>query len=138
MSLHIMLHLALCNIVRILNLNLLENVDKGVIWPKWQEGIQSMLNSLSKREVFKHVVQTPNGIKHVGYKWVFVRKRNEKNEVQRYKARLVAQGFSQRPGVDYEETYSPIMDAITYHYLISFGVHEKLGMHLMDVVTSYL
>ena len=67
-----------------------------------------------------------------------MRKRNEKNEIQRYKARLVAQGFSQRPGVDYEETYSPVMDAITLHYLISFIVHEQLEMHLMDVVTTYL
>ena len=67
-----------------------------------------------------------------------MRKRNEKNEIQRYKARLVAQGFSQSPGVDYEETYSPVMDAITLRYLISFTVHEQLGMHLMDVVTAYL
>ena len=43
----------------------------------------------------------------------FFRKRNENNEVVRYKARLVAQGFSQRPCVDFEETYSPVMDGIT-------------------------
>ena len=56
----------------------------------------------------------------------------------RYKARLVAQGFSQRPGIDFEETYSPVMDGITFRYLISLAVHEKLNMHLMDVVTAYL
>ena len=63
-------------------------------WPKWQEEIQQELNSLAKREVFGPIVQTPNEFKPVGYKWIFVRKRNEKNEIQRYKARLVAQGFS--------------------------------------------
>ena len=67
-----------------------------------------------------------------------MRKRNEKNEIQRYKARLVAQGFSQRSGVDYEETYSPVMDVIALRYLISFTVHEQIEMHLMDVVTTYL
>ena len=67
-----------------------------------------------------------------------MRKRNEKNDIQRYKARLVAQGFFQRPSTDYEETYSPLMDAITLRYLISFTVHEQLEMHLMDVVTAYL
>ena len=72
--------------------------------PKWQEAIQSELNSLAKREVFGPIVQTPNGIKPVGYKWIFVRKRNEKNEIQMYKACLVAQGFSQRSDVNYEET----------------------------------
>ena len=51
------------------------------------------LNSLMKRKVFGLIVQTPKGVKSVGYKWVFVRKRNENNETIRYKARLVAQGF---------------------------------------------
>ena len=74
----------------------------------------------------------------MGFKWVFVHKRNENNEVTRYKARFVAQGFSQRPDIDYEETYSPVVDAITLRYLISLIVCENLDMHLMDVVTAYL
>ena len=50
----------------------------------------------------------------------------------------MAQGFSQRPGIDYEETYSLVMDAITFRYLISLAVSEGLDMRLMDVVTTYL
>jgi len=50
----------------------------------------------------------------------------------------VAQGFSQRPGADYEETYSPVMDVITFRYLISLVVFEKLNVQLVDVVTAYL
>ena len=50
----------------------------------------------------------------------------------------MAQGFSQRPGINYEETYSPVMDAITFRYLISLTVSEGLDMRLMDVVTAYL
>ena len=53
-----------------------------------------IINSLIERDVFGPVVLTPKGVKHVGYKWVFVRKRNENNEIIRYKARLVAQCFS--------------------------------------------
>ncbi|CAL2260333.1 unnamed protein product [Prunus armeniaca] len=107
-------------------------------WPKWKDAIKVELNSLEKRGVFGPVVQTPQGVKPVGYKWVFTRKRNEKNEIARYKARLVAQGFSQRLGIDYEETYSLVMDAITFRYLISLAVSEKFDMRLMDVVTAYL
>ena len=107
-------------------------------WIKWKDAIQAELNSLNKRNVFGPIVLTPETVKPVGYKWVFIRKRNEKNEVVRYKARLVAQGFSQRPGIDYEETYSPVMDAITFRYLISLAVSENLEMRLMDVVTAYL
>ena len=75
--------------------------------------------------MFRPVARTPDNVKPVGYKWVFVRKRNEKNKVVRYKARLVAQGFSQRPGIDYDETYSPVMDTITFRFLISMAVSEK-------------
>ncbi|KAK2389045.1 putative mitochondrial protein [Trifolium repens] len=107
-------------------------------WPKWKGAIEAELNSLHKRQVFGPVVRTPEGVKPVGYKWVFVRKRNENGEIVRYKARIVAQGFSQRPGVDYDETYSPVVDATTFRYLISFIAHEGLNMRMMDVVTTYL
>jgi len=53
-------------------------------------------------------------------------KHNEKNEIVKYKARLVAQSFSQRPGIDYEKTCSPVMDVITLHLLISLAVTENL------------
>ena len=56
----------------------------------------------------------------------------------RYKAWLVAQGFSQRPEIDYDETYSPVMDTITFRFLISMVVSERFEMRLMDVVTAYL
>jgi hypothetical protein len=84
--------------------------------PMWKEAIQAELNSLVKREVFGPVVQKLEGVMPVGYKWVFVRKRNEKYEIMRYKVRLVAQGFSQRLGIDYEETYAPVMEAITFRF----------------------
>ncbi|GJW52752.1 disease resistance CC-NBS-LRR class family protein [Tanacetum coccineum] len=107
-------------------------------WNKWKEAMQAELNSLNKRKVFGRIVLTPEVVKPVGYRWVFIRKRNENDEVIRYKARLVAQGFSQRPGIDYEETYSPVMDAITFRYLISLTISENLDMRLIDVVIAYL
>jgi hypothetical protein len=61
------------------------------------------LNSLAKHEVFELVVQTPKCVSPVRYKWIFVRKCNEKNEIVRYKAKLAAQGFLQKLGIDYEE-----------------------------------
>ena len=103
-----------------------------------ERGNAGELHSLMKRDVFGLVVQTPTSIKPVGNKWVLVPKRNENNDIIRYKARLLAQGFSQRPGIDYEETYSPVMDAITFLFLISLAVSEELDMHLMDVITAYL
>ena len=69
---------------------------------------------------------------------MFFRKQNEKNEVMRYKVRLVAQGFSQKLGIDYDETYSPVIDTITFCFLISMVVSERLEIRLMDVITAYL
>ncbi|RVW79949.1 Retrovirus-related Pol polyprotein from transposon TNT 1-94 [Vitis vinifera] len=84
-----------------------KNVDIEMIGQNGKK-LYRELNSLTKREVFGPVVQTPEDVKPVGYKWVFVRKRNENNEIIRYKARLVAQ------------------------------VSEGLDMRLMDVITAYL
>ena len=83
-------------------------------------------------------IPIPPSIFPVGYKWVFVRKRNENNEVVRYKARLVAQRFTQRPGIDFNETYSPVISGITFRFLISLAVQNHLSVQLMDVVTAYL
>jgi hypothetical protein len=56
----------------------------------------------------------------------------------RYKARLVAQGFTQRPDIDFNETYSLVMNGITFQYLISLATQKHLSLQLMDVVTAYL
>jgi hypothetical protein len=58
--------------------------------------------------------------------------------VVRYKARLVAQCFTQRPEVDFNETYSSVMNGITFQYLISLAIQKYLSLQLMDVVTAYL
>ena len=50
----------------------------------------------------------------------------------------MVQGFSQRPGIYYEETYAPVMDAITFKFLISLVITENLDMRLMNVVTANL
>ena len=86
------------------------------------------MRSLAKRGVFTAAIPTPPNVFPVGAKWVFVRKRNENNEVVRYKARLVAQGFTQRPGIDYDETYSPVMSGTTFRYLISLAVKMNLSI----------
>jgi hypothetical protein len=83
-------------------------------WNKWKEAIEVELNSLKKRKMFTDVIPTPPRTFPVEFKWIFVWKRNENSEVIRYKVRLVAYGFTQRPGVDFNETYSSVMNRITF------------------------
>jgi hypothetical protein len=84
------------------------------------------------------VIPTPPWTYPVGFKWVFIQKQNENNEVVRYKAKLAAQVFTQRPGIDFNETYSPIMNGITFRYILSLTTQNCLSLQLMDVVTAYL
>jgi hypothetical protein len=56
----------------------------------------------------------------------------------RYKVRLVAQGFTQRPDIDFNKIYSLVMNRITFQYLISLATQKRLSLQLMDVVTVYL
>lgn len=107
-------------------------------WPEWEKAINLELDSLIERQVFGPIVPTPPNGKPVGYKWTFVKKTNAKGEVSRYKARLVAKGYTQIPGRDYDLTYSPVMDSITYRLLIGFALSHNLKMQQMDVVTAYL
>jgi hypothetical protein len=76
--------------------------------------------------------------KLVGHKLIFVRKRDAQGNVARYKVRLVAQGFTQRPELDFEFTYSPVMDSGTFRYLLGMAVQFTLETQFLDVVTAYL
>jgi hypothetical protein len=62
-------------------------------WNKWKDAIETELNSLKKRKVFTNMIPTPPRNFPVGFKWVFVRKRNKNNDVVRYKVRMFPQGF---------------------------------------------
>ena len=103
-------------------------------WPKWKDAIQEELDSLAKHEVFESIVQVPEDVNPVGYKWVFVLKYNEKNEVVRYKARLVALEFSQKSGIDYEGTYSLVMDSIIFRFLISLTILKDFILAYTDLL----
>jgi hypothetical protein len=74
------------------------------------------------------MIPTPSIIFPVGFKWVFIRKKNKNNEVVRYKVMLVAQEFMQRPDIDFNETYSPIMNGMIFRYLISLAIQNHLSL----------
>ena len=82
------------------------------------------MESLHRNNVWD-LVQLPSHRKVVGSKWVFKRKINANGDVERYKARLVAQGCTQRFGVDYEETFSPIVRFESIRMLMALGVQHN-------------
>jgi hypothetical protein len=97
------------------------------------------LASLNKSKLFTEAIPTPPKVFHVEFKRVFLHKQNENNKVVRYKAKVVEeQGFTQRPDIDFNETYSLVMSGTTFCYLLSLAVQNRLSMQLMDAMTTYL
>jgi len=84
------------------------------------------------------MVRTPEGVKSVGYIWILRKNQIKNDEIVRYKAQLVAQGFPQNLILIFEKTYSLILDATTLQYLIILVAQQSLHLHLMDEVTTDL
>lgn len=76
-------------------------------WPDWERAIQEELLTLKTAGTWV-LVDAPKNVNIVGSKWVFRAKKDADGRIARYKARLVAQGFSQVEGVDYFDTYAPV------------------------------
>ena len=72
-----------------------------------------------------NMVDLPEDRKAVGSKWVFKRKRDADGNVERYKARLVAQGFTQNNGIDYDETFSPVVRSESIRTIIALAAKHK-------------
>lgn len=103
----------------------------------WRLAMQDEYDSLIKNNTWI-LTQLPPGRKVIKNKWVFKLKREQDNSVQRYKARLVAKGFTQRQGVDYDETYSPVVKYDSLRIVLSIAAAEDLEISQLDVKTAFL
>jgi hypothetical protein len=74
---------------------------------RWLEATEDELSSMSSSGVCD-LVEIPNRAKKVGCKWIYKTKYESKGKIERFKVRLVAKGFTQREGIDYTETFSPV------------------------------
>jgi hypothetical protein len=85
------------------------------------------LENFERNQVWDLVDPAP-GCKPIGTKWVWKNKEGEKGEVVRNKSRLVAQGFSQKEGIDYEEAFAPVARLEAIRILLAFSVAKGLKL----------
>jgi hypothetical protein len=84
------------------------------------------------------LVSPPHGKNIIDCKWVYKIKRKADGTIDRYKARLVAEGYHQRYGIDYEDTFSPVIKAATIHLILSIAVSRGWSLSQLDVHNAFL
>ncbi|KAK8557936.1 hypothetical protein V6N12_010159 [Hibiscus sabdariffa] len=104
---------------------------------KWLEAMRSEMDSMSENQVWT-LVEPPEGIKPIGCKWVFKKKTDMDGNVQTYKGRLVAKGFQQIHGVDYDEIFSPVAMIKSIRILLAVAAFHDYEIWQMDVKTAFL
>lgn len=80
----------------------------------------------------------PHGAKTVGCKCVYKTKRDSTENIERYMARLVAKGFAQGEGIDYNETFSLVSIKDSFRIIMALVAHYDLELHQMDVKTTFI
>jgi len=115
--------------------NLPNSAEDGLNDRNWKKAMDSEIQSMHMNNVYD-LVELPEGKKVVKSKWIFKTKNNEGNVL--YKARLVAQGYSQKLGEDYNETFSPVARFESIRTLLALSVKNKYKVHHMDIKTAFL
>jgi len=99
--------------------------------------MQKEYESLIENGTWK-LVDPPNGTKPIGCKWVYKNKYKYDGSLDKHEARLVAKGFVQKEGIDYNETFAPTTKWGTIHTLFALAAQRGWKIHHMDVKTDFL
>jgi hypothetical protein len=110
------------------------NAPNGDLWKK---AVEKELDSLDKARTWD-VVDRVAGKKEVGSRWVFKVKRLADGSIDKFKARFVAQGFSQRPVFDFDETYIPVVRFDSLRLLLAITAVQGWRPQQVDVKSAYL
>ncbi|KAL8116545.1 hypothetical protein AgCh_022897 [Apium graveolens] len=114
-----------------------KNAQEAVADEHWFVAMQEELNQFECCDVWE-LVPPPQDAKIIGTRWVFKNKKDEDGNIIRNKARLVAQGYNQQEGIDYDETYAPVARLEAIRILMVFAAHKKFKLYQMDVKSAFL
>jgi hypothetical protein len=115
----------------------LAEAKRGPDWLFWEKAIFEELRTLEEAGTWE-LVDPPSGANIVGSKWVFRVKKDAAGHVVRFKARLVAQGFSQVPGVDYFDTFAPVAKLASIWTVLAMAAELDFELHQINIKSAYL
>ncbi|CAL8162045.1 unnamed protein product [Prunus armeniaca] len=113
------------------------NVKEALHHGEWFLAMQEELNQFVRNDV-SYLVPRPVHTNVIGTKWIFKNKTDEQGNVVRNKARLVAQGYTQMEGIDFDETFAPVARLESIRLLLAIACHLKFKLYQMDVKTAFL
>ncbi|KAI5003657.1 hypothetical protein ZWY2020_030817 [Hordeum vulgare] len=114
-------------------------VAEAFLKPEWIQAMQDELLQFKLNDVWE-LVKRPYPRKHniIGTKWIFRNKQDEDGQVVRNKARLVAPGYTQVEGIDFDETFAPIARLEAIRILLAYANHHNITLYQMDVKSAFL
>jgi transposase InsO family protein len=109
-----------------------KNYEMAKLDLRWHKAMNEELHALEKNQTWE-ICELPKNKKIVGCKWVYKIKYNSDGTIERFKAQLVAKGYTQTYGIDYHETFAPVAKMNTVRILLSIAVNSGWNLNQMDV-----
>jgi hypothetical protein len=111
--------------------------EEAIQRKEWADAMTEEYQSIMKNELWE-IVPRPKNKDVVSSRWLFKIKHAVDGSIEKYKARFVARGFSQKEGIDYEETFAPVARYTSIRTIIALAAKMKWKLHQMDVKTAFL
>jgi hypothetical protein len=105
--------------------------------PNWRSAMQAKYDALIANDTWS-LVPRPPGVNVVTGKWIYRHKLLADGSLDRYKAHWVLRGLTQRPGIDYDETFSPVVKPATVRVVLSWALSQNWPIHQLDVKNAFL
>ena len=114
-----------------------KNIKEALEDENWIMAMQEELNQFERCDVWE-LVKPPKDVSIIGTKWIFKNKVDEFGTITRNKARLVAQGYNQQEGIDFDQTYAPVARLESIRMLLAYACFKKFKLYQMDVKSAFL